>query len=107
MGFSSDEIGKRAEATVVSDLRNKGLSIIEWNTKALGSTDIVAYNPLNQKYIRVQVKGAIFPSLPSSLSFSESMNIRNLSQILNHAPVLAKVVLNNQLNPISISYSGL
>ncbi len=72
---TSAQIGQAGEAAVVTALKKEGWSITNWNTQVPGSTDIEASS--GKKKLLVQVKSAITPDSPASLSSDEERNIKS------------------------------
>lgn len=77
--YTSSEIGSIGEKAAVDWLRNNGFTVSNWNTQGAGSTDIEAcikqLNGVLKPALLVQVKTAIFPNSPVSVSLAELQKI--------------------------------
>lgn len=89
------EIGQAGERIVVQWLRSKGYTIDNWDTQAPGSTDIEAHHSTAK--ILVQVKSAVNPNEPSSLSSDEERNIKSRATRINAVAWEARVQLDSSL----------
>jgi Holliday junction resolvase-like predicted endonuclease len=74
MNYEPYNIGLAGEEAVANWLEQEGWKITRWNTQAPGSTDIEAQS--GNKKLLVQVKSAVSPNKPSSLSWEEERNIK-------------------------------
>ncbi len=103
---TASEIGKAGEQTIVNNLKSDGWNIDKWDTKAPGSTDIEASK--NKTAILVQVKSAVAPAEPASLSADELKDIKARAARLSRTAYASKVKLNPQtLASTSINYEKL
>jgi hypothetical protein len=89
------EIGQAGERFAVQALKNERWTIDVWNTQAPGSTDIEAHSGPSK--ILVQVKSAIFPNEPTSLSSDEERNIKSRATRIGAKAYEARVHLNSNL----------
>lgn len=85
------DIGRIGEKAVVDNLTSQGYTIIEWNTQAPGATDIEASN--SKEHILVQVKSAMYPSIPVDLSQADIAAIKSRASRKNAVAYEAKVQL--------------
>lgn len=92
------EIGQAGEHIVVQWLRDRGYSIDNWDTRAPGSTDIEAHHSTAK--ILVQVKSAVHPNEPSTLSSDEERNIKSRATRIGAIAYEARVQLNSNLQLI-------
>ena len=93
------------EKAVVNWLRQKGWEITRWDTQTPGSTDIEARS--GNKKLLVQVKSAIYPNQPSSLSWEEERNIKSRATKIGAEAWEARVLLDESLNPMDIKWRKL
>jgi Holliday junction resolvase-like predicted endonuclease len=89
------DIGQAGERSVVHWLTSHGFTIQEWNTQAPGSTDIRA--TAGGKTLLVQVKSAVAPSQPTTLSPQEETNIKARAANLKAEAWEATVLLTASL----------
>jgi len=92
------EIGQAGERVVVDWLKTKGYKIDRWDTQSPGSTDIEA--SASSKRLLVQVKSALAPNLPASLSDSEKKGITSRAASVSAQAWLAQVQLDGRLAPV-------
>jgi Holliday junction resolvase-like predicted endonuclease len=102
---TSAQIGQAGEATVVTALKKEGWSITNWNTQAPGSTDIEASS--GRKKLLVQVKSAITPDSPASLSSDEERNIKSRAAKIGADAYEARVTLDRSLAATSLDWRKL
>ena len=88
-------IGQTGERIVGIYLQQKGYRT-NVDTKLPGSTDIEAIG--NTTSLLVQVKSAILPNTPVSLSSDEERNIKSRAANLRYEAWEAKVQLDNKLS---------
>jgi len=91
------EIGNTAERLVAHWLREFGY-FSNINTKAPGATDIEARG--NTRSLLVQVKAALHPSVPDSLSPDEVRDLTSRAARLGVEPWEARVQLDQQLRQV-------
>ncbi len=96
------DIGTAGEAAAVNELKSQGWKIHKWNTKSPGSTDIEASK--GEKKILVQVKSAVPPDVPASLSADEERNIKSRAIKSGASAHVAKVTLDRSLKAIDVSW---
>ncbi len=89
------KIGQAGEGIVVQWLKDNNYSILDWNTQAPGSTDIKASG--GGKVLLVQVKAAVVPSQPASLSSDEEPSIKARAAQIKAEAYEAKVQLDSSL----------
>lgn len=70
------EIGQAGEGIVVQWLKEAGYTMKRWDTASSGSTDIEAENSSGH-ILLVQVKSAVHPNEPPSLSSDEERKIKS------------------------------
>lgn len=102
---TSTEIGTAGESAAVAALKGKGWTISRWDTKAPGSTDIEAVSG-NSKLL-VQVKAAVHPQAPASLSNEEERNIKSRAAKIGASAYEAKVTLNADLTLLNSEWRQL
>ncbi|MHA1228649.1 MAG: hypothetical protein ACTSPV_18140 [Candidatus Hodarchaeales archaeon] len=105
MIYDSYDVGLAGEKAVVNWLNQKGWEITRWDTDAPGATDIEARS--GNKKLLVQVKSAIYPNQPSSLSEEEERNIKSRATMKDAEAWEARVVLDRSLNPMNIEWRKL
>jgi len=88
------EIGSAGERIAAAALQQKGYKT-NVDTKAPGSTDIEARGTGNS--ILVQVKAAVSPNAPTSISSDEERNIKSRASKLGWGAYEAKVQLDGRL----------
>jgi Holliday junction resolvase len=91
------EIGQAGERIVAQWLRGSGYTIDRVDTRSPGSTDIEARS--SQKCLLVQVKSAVLPNEPSSLSSDEKRNIKSRATRIGCEAWEAGVQLDPNLRP--------
>jgi len=96
MNFKPYIIGRVGERAVMNWLARKGWEITRWDTQAPGSTDIEAQS--GNKKLLIQVKSAVYPNQPSSLSWAEKRNIKSRAARIGAEPWEARVLLDKNLN---------
>lgn len=96
--YTTVQIGTAGEHVVNNWLTQNGYKT-NLDTKLPGSTDIEATS--TQTSLLVQVKSAMNPSAPSSLSSDEMRNIKSRAKRLGYQAWEAKVTLNSHLQTIS------
>ena len=84
------DIGRIGEKAVVDNLTSQGYTIIEWNTEAPGATDMRLHS---KEHILVQVKSAMYPSIPVDLSQADIAAIKSRASRKNAVAYEAKVQL--------------
>ena len=99
------QIGQAGEAAAVAVIKGKGWIITNWNTQAPGSTDIEAAS--GQKKLLVQVKAAVAPSAPASISGDEERNIKSRATRIGADAYECRVTLDQSLNATSVSWRQL
>jgi Holliday junction resolvase len=95
--LSSYNIGLAGETVVVDILKANGFQIVRWDTKAPGATDIEA-NSYNRRLL-VQVKSAVYPNEPATLSNSEISSIKSRAAMKNAEAWQVRVQLRSNLGP--------
>src|SRR5260370_8714290 len=94
---ASADIGAAGERLVADWLRARNF-LASVNTKGPGSTDIEAVG--SRKAFLFQVKTAVWPSVPDTLSSSEESNIKPRARRLGYEPWEPRVQLTAQLQPM-------
>ena len=89
------EIGQAGERIVVQWLRNYRFTIQGWDTQSPGSIDVEAES--SKAHILVQVKSAVDPNEPPSLSSGEERNIKSRATRLGAEAWEARVQLDARL----------
>ena len=102
---TSVQIGQAGESAAVSALKAKGWKIDKWDTKAPGSTDIEASSSGSK--LLVQVKAAVAPENPASLSSDEEHAIKSRATRVGAIAYEASVTLDKNLNTTNISWRKL
>lgn len=105
MIYDPSDIGRAGEKAIVNYLKGKGWEITRWDTQAPGSTDIEACS--GNKKLLVQVKSAIYPNQPASLSWEEEKNIKSRATRIGAEAWEARVLLNESLNPMGVKWRKL
>jgi len=90
------EIGQAGERIVVQGLKEAGYAIKRWDTQSPGSTDIEAATSKGH-ILLVQVKSAVHPNEPPSLSSDEERNIESRATRIGAEAWEARVQLNARL----------
>jgi len=93
------EIGQAGERIVVQWVKEAGYTIKRWDTQSPGSTDIEAESS-NGHVLLVQVKSAVHPNEPPSLSRDEERKIESRAMRIGTDAWEARVQLNGSLEPI-------
>ena len=93
------EIGQAGERIVVQWLKEAGYAIKRWDTQSPGSTDIEAESSKGH-ILLVQVKSALHPNEPPSLSSDEERNIESRGTRIRAEAWEARVQLNASLEVI-------
>lgn len=96
--FSEAEIGHAGERHFVSSLKANDYTIIQWDTKGEGKTDIVASK--NGQLCLFQVKSAIEPNLPAGMSEEEEIAIRRRAVQYSAWAYLIQIQLDFNLNVV-------
>ena len=91
--MKSVEVGRLGERHVVNYLKEKKYTIVEWDTQAPGSTDIEAQHA--SAHLLVQVKTAIHPNEPGTLTSEEVRNIKSRATKINADPWEANVQISD------------
>lgn len=94
---TSTDIGRIGEQIVAQELKEKGYQT-NVDTKQAGATDIEAEAPTNK--LLVQVRTAVLPSLPASLSALEGTELKARASQLGLQAWEAKVQLDFTLKQI-------
>lgn len=94
--MSTVEIGKIGEKKVVEWLLANGYTIVEWDTKAPGATDIEAKN--TKAHVLVQVKTAVEPNTPADMSHEEVQALKARASRKKAEAWQAKVQLDSKHN---------
>ena len=97
MAYTQVEIGNKGEKLVGAFLKQKGYST-NIDTKAPGSTDIEARG--SKSSLLVQVKSAVKPNEPVSISSDEERNIKSRAAKLGWEAWEARVQLDASLNQV-------
>jgi len=111
---TSFEIGQAGERIVATWLRYRGYTHVKVDTRLPGSTDIDAHrvplmnylfpklfeNPKNKERMLVQVKSAVYPHDPGSLSSDEERNITSRAAKIGAQAWEARVELNSNLERV-------
>ncbi len=92
--YSMSDVGQAGENHVARWLQSQGFTVRQ-NTQLPGSTDIEAAN--SAKRLLVQVKSAVYPGAPATLSSDEVRNITSRAARIGAEAWVAQVVLNQQL----------
>jgi len=101
------EIGNAGEKIVHNDLALKGYTNILRDTKQTGSVDIQA-DSTKMGNILVQVKTAIYPSVPAELTSEENTAIKAKGQRTSRTPKSARLQINDSKQLVgSIIYTDL
>lgn len=95
---TATQIGQAGEGAVVAWLQSKGFTVTKWNTQAPGATDIEATT--RTVSLLVQVKAAISPSEPASLSTDEAARITSRATQTGMQAWEARVQLDASLKPL-------
>jgi hypothetical protein len=112
--FTSFEIGQAGERIVAEWLHYRGYTRIKVDTRLPGSTDIDAQhvplmnslfpqlfvNQKNKARMFIQVKSAVYPNNPESLSSDEKRNITSRATKMGARAWEARVRLNSNLKLI-------
>ena len=93
------EIGQVGERIVVQRLEEAGYTIKRWDTESPGSTDIEAESSAGH-ILLVQVKSAVHPNEPPSLSSDEERNIESRAMRIGADAWEARVQLSASLELI-------
>lgn len=89
--LTPQQVGAIGEKLVAEWFRDRGYTVTEGTSQA-GSTDIQAVSGKN-KYL-VQVKTAIYPNEPASLSSDEARNLKSRATRIGYSARLAQVTIN-------------
>lgn len=92
--YTTSEVGRAGEHAVVQWLRSNRCTVTNWNTQAAGSTDIEAVGAAR---LLIQVKSAVYPSQPASLSSDEEGNIKSRATRTSAEAWEARVLLDQRL----------
>jgi Holliday junction resolvase-like predicted endonuclease len=92
---SSGDVGRAGESTVVAELKKLGYRITSWDTQGPGATDIEAASSTTT--LLVQVKTAVSPNAPASLSSNEKRAIAMRALRKGAEAWEARVLLVNRL----------
>jgi hypothetical protein len=92
--YTTTLIGSIGERAVVADLERQGATVTSWDTAGLGSTDVEAW--LDGRRILIQVKTALGPRKPGSLSKRETAALRVRAFRLGASALRAAVVLDRK-----------
>lgn len=92
---SAFEVGYTGESMVVQWLQDAGFTVPRWDTYSPGSTDIEAES--SGKRLLIQVKSAVYPNEPSSLSREEETKIRSRAKRLGAEAWEARVQLREDI----------
>lgn len=103
--YTPYDIGLAGEGAVVGWFRTNGWTIIKWDTKSPGATDIETQ--LGQKKALTQVKSTIFPSEPFGLLTDEEKAIKSRALRLGAEAWEAMVRLDGNLKPLGIRWRQL
>ena len=95
MALSSAQVGDYGEKHVAAWLRTNNYTVNQ-NTKLPGSTDIEAVG--TTKSLLVQVKPAVWPSVPSALGSDEVRNIKARATKKGWEPWQALVIIDTAGN---------
>ena len=93
------EIGQAGERIVVQWLKEAGYTVKMWDTESPGSTDIEAESSKGHVLL-VQVKSAVHPNEPPSLSRDEERKIESRATRIGAEAWEARVQLNASLEVI-------
>jgi Holliday junction resolvase-like predicted endonuclease len=96
--MSSYDIGLAGERVAVDWLKSKGYTILNWDTRAPGATDIEANT---STHILVQVKSAVYPNEVPTLSSEEETRIKARAGRLSASAYEARVQLDQNLHATS------
>ena len=99
------QTGQAGEAAAVAALKSEGWTITSWNTQAPGSTDIEAAS--GSKKLLVQVKSAVAPQSPGSLSSDEERNIKSRASRIGADAYEARVTLDQNLVATQVDWRKL
>ncbi len=94
--LTTTQIGQQGEQCVVQWLQANGYTT-NWNTRLPGSVDIEARGA---EYLLVQVKSAILPDKPATISDEEIRNIKARAARLGATAYWAQVQLNSSLQQV-------
>ena len=98
MTTSAADVGRVGEGATVAYLKNKGFTVTSWNTQGPGATDIEAV--AGQKGLLVQVKSAVSPNSPCSISDLEQQAIASRATRKGYEAWEARVQLDASLRPM-------
>jgi hypothetical protein len=97
------------EGIALRDLMLKGFTILKWNTpeQLPGSGDIEAEEPGTKRHILVQVKSAVKPEVPDSLSTDLEEKLKSRASKMSAEAWEAKVQLHSSLKDGTVSWRRL
>jgi Holliday junction resolvase-like predicted endonuclease len=95
MVATSSDVGQAGESAVVAELKKLGYRITSWDTQGPGATDIEAASSMTT--LLVQVKTAVSPNAPASLSGDERRAITARALRKGAEAWEARVFLANRL----------
>jgi hypothetical protein len=99
MVLSSSDIARVGEGIALRDLMLKGYTILKWNPpdQLPGSNYIEAKEAVLRTHVLVQVKSAVKPSEPTSLSSEEEEKLKSHAKKVGFQPWEARVQLESDL----------
>ena len=101
----SHDIGLAGEKAAAEQLEEKNWRITRWDTTSPGATDIEAQS--GAKKVLVQVKSAVVPNEPASLSVAEERNIKSRATGIGAEAWEARVQLDELLSLVAIKWRKL